>query len=336
MTPFSEYFHQWLYSKNGYYASMPQIGKNGDFYTSVSTSMFFGGSIANHLLQTIDSGFLSPFATVVEIGAHRGYLLADMIQFIYTLRPSLLKTLKFAIVEPFENVKREQEKYFQKCFGKKLHVNIVDDIKKLSCNEAFIVSNELFDAFACEVIMDDKMLFMDLHVTKFKSLDKNTKELSQKYNIKKGEIPINLEKFADDIYKSFRRYKFITFDYGQKEPRGDISLRVYSNHKVYPFFELTPHAGTSNQLSNFFAKSDITYDVCFSLLQNIFEKNGVKMERFCTQMVALSEFGITDLLKILQKNSDEKTYKHELEKAKQLILPNFFGERFKMISFIKN
>ena len=39
----------------------------------------------------------------LEIGAHHGYLLADIIQFIYTLKPQLLETLNFAIVENFKS-----------------------------------------------------------------------------------------------------------------------------------------------------------------------------------------------------------------------------------------
>ena len=43
---FSKYMNEWLYDKDGYYASFRAIGKGGDFYTAVSSSMFFGGSIA--------------------------------------------------------------------------------------------------------------------------------------------------------------------------------------------------------------------------------------------------------------------------------------------------
>jgi SAM-dependent MidA family methyltransferase len=50
-------------------------------------------------------------------------------------------------------------------------------------------------------------------------------------------------------------------------------------------------------------------------------------------MVALVDMGLLELLEMLQKNADEKIYKQELEKAKMLILPNFLGERFKMIRF---
>ncbi|PID47254.1 MAG: hypothetical protein CR967_04965 [Proteobacteria bacterium] len=335
MKAFSLYMKDWLYGENGYYAKMPDIGKKGDFYTSVSTSMFFGGSIAKHLLERIDGGFLSKNVAIVEIGAHRGYLLADMVQFIFTLRPKLLESLKFVVVEPLDAIRAAQKEYFKSCFGDGLEVDIVKDLSLIKVNEAYVVSNELFDAFPCELIYEDKMLYIDSQRAVFGDLSSQARDLAKRYKIKKGEIALGLEKLAKDLGESFGRYEFIGFDYGQMDHRNDMSLRIYKNHHSYPFFELTTHGGNGDKFSDFFANSDITYDVHFSQVKDAFEQNGAKMQRFCTQMVALSEFGITDLLEILHKNVDDKTYKIELEKAKQLILPNFLGERFKMIKFIK-
>jgi SAM-dependent MidA family methyltransferase len=45
--------------------------------------------------------------------------------------------------------------------------------------------------------------------------------------------------------------------------------------------------------------------------------------------------GILDLLEMLRVNVEEALYKQELEKAKMLIMPDFLGERFKMIRFRK-
>jgi SAM-dependent MidA family methyltransferase len=39
---------------------------------------------------------------------------------------------------------------------------------------------------------------------------------------------------------------------------------------------------------------------------------------------------------MLKANADEKIYAQELEKVKMLIMPNFLGERFKMIRLRKN
>ena len=99
---FSDYMENWLYGDEGYYATYKVIGKSGDFYTAVSTSKFFGGTIAKHIISLIDEGFLPEDTTICEIGAHHGYFLADMIEFIHTLRPELLQSLKFVIIERFE------------------------------------------------------------------------------------------------------------------------------------------------------------------------------------------------------------------------------------------
>ncbi len=331
---FSSYMQRWLYGKNGYYASMPEIGKNGDFYTSVSTSMFFGGCVANYIIKRIDEGGLKKDILILEFGAHKGYLLADIIQFIFTLRPQILDSLSFGVVEPLENVRESQREYFNSSFGQNLHVNIYTSLDEIEKDEAFIISNELFDAFTCEIVNNDKMLYIEDKRAVFGKLSEEARELSQRYGIKKGEIVLGLEQFAKDLCKKFKRYEFVSFDYGDMGCRNDMSLRVYKNHQVHPFFSLTRFGGSEDIFESFFANADITYDVNFLHAKDAFTQTGAVMKRFCTQSVALNEFGFSHLLEILYKNADEQSYKKELEKAKMLILPSYFGERFKMIDFI--
>ena len=88
------------------------IGKKGDFYTAVSTSKFFGGTIAKHIIARIDDGFLAEDSLICEIGAHHGYLLADIIEFLHTLRPGLLQTLRFGIIERFDPLQASAERLF--------------------------------------------------------------------------------------------------------------------------------------------------------------------------------------------------------------------------------
>ena len=141
MVRFNEYMHEWLYAKEGYYATHKAIGKEGDFYTAVSSSMFFGGSIAKKFINSIEEGFLSQNCAVVEVGAHKGYLLADIVQFIYTLKPELLKTLEFIIVEPFEQNQKAQLAYFQESFGDA--VKILSDMFRWGGDGAFVINDEI-------------------------------------------------------------------------------------------------------------------------------------------------------------------------------------------------
>ena len=331
--------HEWLYGKEGYYTKERTIGKEGDFYTAVSTSMFFGGAIAKRLISTIDNGFLSSSCYVVEIGAHKGYLLADMIQFIYTLKPELLQTLTFVIVEPFVANQAIQKSYFDEAFGDAITLLHVNNLDELQCQEAFFVANEIFDAFSCELIKEDQMLFVENGRAFFDTMDDATRAKALEYGITKGELCLEYEPFADAMNRCCKRFEFVTFDYGDKEARGDFSLRVYANHQFYPFFALTDlveeKLREKSDMNAFFAHSDITYDVNFSHLFYAFEKSGINVHAYSTQMKALVEFGLTELVELLVKNVSTKQYEAEMNKIKILIDPSFMGERFKMACFRK-
>jgi SAM-dependent MidA family methyltransferase len=77
---FSEYMNEWLYGDNGYYTNFKTIGKAGDFYTAVSTSSFFGASIGNYFYKLIQQDSFKKEGWLIEIGAHKGYLICDIIQ----------------------------------------------------------------------------------------------------------------------------------------------------------------------------------------------------------------------------------------------------------------
>lgn len=339
MEQFSTYMQNWLYGNGGYYATHNTIGKEGDFYTAVSSSMFFGGSIAKRAIKSIDE-FLGSETCIVEVGAHKGYLLADIIQFIYTLRPELLKTLTFYIVEPFLSNQQAQKEYFQDSFGDAIRLLHVKSLSELTCKSAFIIANEIFDAFTCDVVFENKMLYMQKHEPVFGKMQSKTKQLVEKYSITKGEVALGYETFAKELSSAIENFDFVTFDYGQKEAREDFSLRIYHKHHVYPFFGLTSFVEDSQKedvnLKDMFGKSDITYDVNFEHLIGAFEEEGVKLEQYSTQMKALVDFGLIELLELLKQNASEEVYDAELQRVKTLIDPAFLGERFKMCHFRKD
>jgi len=331
---------EWLYGKDGYYSSYKEIGKKGDFFTAVSASSFFGGTIANRLIKSIKEGFLPKDTTVLEIGAHRGYLLADMIQFIYTLDEDLFDSLNFSILEPRVELHKAQKEYFKNSFGDRVELQIFRSFEEISLSSSFVVANEIFDAFACEVVKEGDMLYMEEFEPFFAKQDDYTKSICERYGIKKGEVVKGYEDFAVQMDKSIDRFEFVTFDYGDKEIRDDFSLRIYDKHKVYPFFSLTRFAEDAKltkekSLRSLYKLSDITYDVNFSHLMDSFSNVGIKAISYMTQLKALVEFGLLDLLEMLKDNSTQENYLRELNKAKYLIDPSFMGERFKCVVFRK-
>lgn len=327
---FSEYMANWLYGKDGYYASYKEIGKSGDFYTAVSTSKFFGGTIAKHIISLVDEGFLNENSVICEIGAHHGYFLADVVEFIYTLRPKLLNTLKFVIIERFDNLQEQQVNYFNDSFGDAVALKHYKSLSELDCENAFFIANEIFDAFPCELYFKGMTARIENHNVEFDIENSWVTSKAKKYFKDRGEIAIGYEAFAKEMASAANKFEFMSFDYGEMSARPDFSLRVYEKHDVIPFFEETI------KREELFANSDITYDVTFAHVKDAYEEAGITFLELKAQMVALIDMGMLDLLEMLKDNADEKIYKQELEKAKMLIMPNFLGERFKMIRFRKN
>ena len=326
---FSQYMNEWLYGNDGYYAKYREIGKEGDFYTAVSSSQFFGGSIAKEIINLIEKGKFSEKVTICEIGAHKGYLISDVIQFIYTLKPELLETLSFVVIERFERLQEEQRRYFQTAFGDAIQIGILSSLSQFQSEETIFIANELFDAFPCELYYKGKIAVVSNHNIEFIKRDSYIDEVAKKYGKEKGEIAIGYYQFAKEMAESSKKFQFITFDYGDKEPRLDFSIRIYHKHRVYPLFE------EGLDISSLFKKSDITYDVDFQFLEDEFRKAGIEMVEYKTQMRALVDFGLIELLELLHSKVSEKVYLSELNRAKILIDPAFMGERFKMMRFEK-
>lgn len=332
--PFSEYMNEWLYGPDGYYASFKAIGKEGDFYTAVSTSRFFGATIAHYLISLIREEKLSPSCSVVEIGAHQGYLLGDMIEWIAQEAPELLETLSFAIVERQPQLQRVQKEYFKERFGGDVELVHYADPRQVGKKEAFFVANEIFDSFACDLIYNGKTAVVDMqeskHGVRFDAHDEQALRIAEKYGQTKGEVARGYEAFAASLYEAAEKAVFVTFDYGDLEVRNDFSIRIYRGHEVFPLFE------DGVDLRSLFGKSDITYDVNFSHLIDAFKDAGFTHYAYKTQLRALTEYGLPHLLQKLAELGNQKLYIREVNKVKTLIDPTIMGERFKLVEFHKN
>lgn len=317
MISFKEYAKEWLYGADGYYAKAPIVGKKGDFFTSVSTSRFFGGAIANHLIGRIKSGALPNDITVCEVGAHQGYLIADIVQFIYTLDANLLKSISFAIVEPQPKLREIQTRYLFESFGDEVKFAHYDSLNDIEADQLFLYANELFDAFAFDLIDHDKMAFVSDHkivwqpnTTPFKS---------------RGEYFADFEVFAQSIRAT--KCEAIFFDYGEFSPRNDFSARIYQNHTVSALFE-------HESFEEFYKQADLTADVPFDQLKNAFEARGFVSDQLKTQSVALVEMGILELLEIFLAKAGIDAYQKEVGNIRALLDPAMLGERFKMARFV--
>ncbi len=321
--------NEWLYGEDGYYKNFKDIGKEGDFYTAVSTSSFFGASIANHFYKLIQEEAFKRDGWLIEIGAHKGYLLCDMIQWLYTLDATLVKTLKFGIVERQPEVQKEQLNYIEERFGSDITITHFNDIDEVEVDYAFIVANEIFDAFACELIKDGKEAYVESHEVKWRDANKDLLAFASKHRQVKGEVAIGYEAFAQNMAKGVKRCDFVSFDYGERFVRNDFSIRVYQKHKTYPLFD------EEVELDKLFKVADITYDVNFGHVIDAFEAAGFELDKYETQARALVRFGLIDILEQFAAQATTSNYVREADKVKTLIAPTIMGDKFKMVHFKK-
>jgi len=326
---FSEYMDEWLYGQEGYYKQFKAIGKGGDFYTAVSTSAFFGASIANHFYTLLKEEKADKNGWLIEIGAHQGYLLCDMIQWLYTCDPTLVKTLKFGIVERQPEVRQAQLSYIRERFGDDIEITHFKDISDVQVAYAFVVANEIFDAFPCELLKDEKIVIVKENLIEWEEASPQMLTWAQKHHLTQGEVAVGYELFSKHMATGIMHCDFVTFDYGEKYVRNDFSIRVYRKHETFPLFD------EGLVLAESFKKDDITYDVNFGHVSEAFSAEGFEEVNYETQARALIRFGIIDILEQFAKQTTQSRYASEADKIKTLISPTMMGDRFKMIHFRK-
>ena len=326
---FSTYMNSWLYGDEGYYKNFKPIGKSGDFYTAVSTSKFFGASIANYFYTLLKENKADKNGWLIEIGAHQGYLLCDMIQWLYSCDSTLVKTLKFGIVERQDEVQKAQLSYIKERFGEDISITHFSDINEVKTEYAFFVANEIFDAFPCELLKDEKIATVDNHTIEWEEAPLKLLEWAKKHYLTQGEVAIGYEKFAQEMAKGVKKCDFVSFDYGEKYVRNDFSIRIYKKHEVFPLFD------KDLKLEDSFSHDDITYDVNFEHISEAFKESGFDEIIYETQARALIRFGIIEILEQFSKQTTPAIYAREADKIKTLISPTMMGDRFKMVHFKK-
>jgi SAM-dependent MidA family methyltransferase len=326
---FSEYMHEWLYGEDGYYKDFKEIGKGGDFYTAVSTSSFFGASIANHLYKLIEENQADRNGWLIEVGAHQGYLLCDMIQWLYTCDPILVKTLKFGIVERQQEVQKKQLAYIRERFGDDISITHFNDIAEVEVEYAFVVANEIFDAFPCELLKDEKIAVVKKNEISWEEAPAQILEWAKTHRLSQGEIAVGYEEFSKEMASGIKKCDFVSFDYGEKYVRNDFSIRVYRSHETFPLFD------EELVLSESYKKDDITYDVNFEHVSEAFSEAGFEEVSYETQARALIRFGLIDILEQFARQTTQEVYVREADKIKTLISPTIMGDRFKMVHFRK-
>jgi SAM-dependent MidA family methyltransferase len=285
----------------GYYtAGRPRVGKDGDFFTSVSVGPLFGRILATQIRQfRAELGEPSNF-TVIECGGQHGQLRADIL--------AVAPELNYEIIE----------------WGDVLPDKIV------GC----VLSNELLDAFPVHRVIVQRGQWRELYVTRELTevvgplstarLSELLRDLPVRH-MEGYQTEINLcaLDWLDIIAPRLQRGYLLTIDYGFERPdyfaphRHTGHLQCYHQHhrNTNPFEDV--------------GEQDITAHVEFSSFIEHGEKLGLESVLFTDQGRYLIQTGASDIADIVTRTAG--TFSKERAAIHQLTHPAFMGRAFKVL-----
>src|SRR2546425_12602421 len=101
--PFTRFMELALYCPDyGFYEKEEDnIGRGGDFYTSVSVGPLFGELLAFQFAEWFSPPATRPASLqLIEAGAHRGQLASDVLNWLKLQRPGIFARTEYVILEP--------------------------------------------------------------------------------------------------------------------------------------------------------------------------------------------------------------------------------------------
>jgi SAM-dependent MidA family methyltransferase len=289
---FPEYLNLALYHPTlGYYARTDgQVGKKGDFYTSVSVGPLFGQLLTRRFADWWEGNGKPSAWRILEIGAHDGKLAADILSTLREISPGAWESLEYAISEPLSVLRGAQRDRLTSLAN---NLSLVDSLWKLADSPlpGIAFGNEILDALPFHLVEFVSGEWRETHVgigmedlldlEQHKPSDSLAGDLaSLGTNFPEGyrtEIRSNFAGFLESVSACLSDGHLIFIDYGFAAPeyydtqRTIGTLRTFSRHKA-----------AENPLERP-GEIDITAHVDFTALARAAETLGYFPTKFSTQ-----------------------------------------------------
>jgi len=327
--------------EDGYYVR----GKAaGDYYTSPAAHPAFGALLALQLEQMWEVMDKPGGFTVVEIGAGRGLLAEDILDFAAKWSPSFYEALRLVSIErggqpvagarpavPFSPTAAIDH-------SAKSHP-VKSNALPLKSVSGCLLSNELVDAFAVHRLVkrdgNIREIFVGLEGEAFTEItgEPSSAEL-KKYLAEQGiemeegqTVEVNLEalKWIRDVSTSLEAGYVITIDYGHEA--GLLYSRRFFQGTLLCYHM---HSYTDNPYVRV-GQQDITSHVNFTALMKEGQKLGLKTAGFTVQGRFLRNLGLNVLLNGLTKlGLPQSEYYANQMSMRNLVSPQGMGD-FKVL-----
>jgi SAM-dependent MidA family methyltransferase len=329
--------------EHGYYASgRARIGKEGDFFTSVSVGRIYGRLLASICREAWESLGRPAAFTIVEQGANDGTMAHDLLEAALTPGDPFATALQYTIIEPFPlNRERQQQKLA--CFSQ---VAWVTDLDALPSFVGIHLSNELLDAFPVHslrwngVTWEEEYVAMEADSLVWTTRPIATPELSEAaghlpLTLAPGfrvEVNLGMRPWLRSLRDRMERGLILTIDYGQSGEdryaphRADGTLLAYQAHQR--FDDPLPEPG----------QRDITAQVDFTALAEQAREAGFEIPGYSDQhhfLVGAAEPWLRTLGDSLT-GAIAPDMQRDLRALQTLLHPGTMGRQFKAVAFGKN
>jgi SAM-dependent MidA family methyltransferase len=328
---FSRYMELALYDpSHGYYASgRASVGRQGDFFTSVSVGPVFGAVLAGQFLEMWEAlGRPSDFR-LVEQGANDGQLSSDILK---ALSETPLAGVPLTIIEPASVLREKQTATLAGC-----DVQWVERPEDLPPFEGVHFSNELFDALPFDILEARAGAWHELQVHaeeagfSFQPAPHPIQniDLPPRPDGYRTELRRHQRDLIETLSSRLRRGFLLAIDYGM--PRAEL-LAPHRSGGTLACYAL--HRRDAAPLENP-GQKDITAHVDFTALVQDAATCGLTLEGYTDQhhfLVGAS----TALLKSLDGAVPTPSTLKILRSLRTLLHPETMGTQFKAILFSKN
>ena len=327
--PFAWFMEQALYHPRwGYYSSgRCDIGRRGDYFTSVSVGPLFGRMLAAQFAEMWELMGQPDDFTIVEQGAHHGEFASDVLKAMEDFPGAL----RYCIVEPFPILEERQKETLAE-FGEKVTWRkSLDDLDPFA---GVHFSNELIDSMPARLIVREpgeewQEKFVALAGDGFAFVTKPIVEERLRNHLRKipvtengrYETEVNLAAldWIESIAQKVRCGFVLAVDYGYPRPefyaaeRTSGTLQAFARHRTV----LSPLEDVG--------RIDITTHVEWTSVAERAEECGLNLIGFTDQ-----HHFLTGLLTRFAPREDER------RALQTLMHPEFLGTRFQYLALGKD
>lgn len=320
----------------GYYArELRQVGRGGDFFTSVSVGPLFGELLARRFLREWLEAGSPPRWRILECGAHDGTLAADVLAALSLLHSQAFAACEYAIPEPLPRLQAAQRETLTQFHEK---MRFTSDTAALAADPlpGVAFGNELLDALPFHLVEWKSGGWRECRVGISASGEcvwETTSEITDPQLLAalnplrtdfpenyRTEVRTNYQEFLAPLTRCLSSGLLLWADYGFARPdyylptRTTGTLRTFSKHRAAEDPLATP------------GKIDITAHVDFTAVTEAALALGCQPRLFCSQGAWLTEVGREWLL-ALEGNPDPAALRQFLT----LTHPAHLGSRFHLL-----